>query len=353
MTEKSLIVAEKLDPVALYTEGGMKKILIEIETKVKAFTPDVSTEESRKEVVSFAYKITRSKTLLDNIGKEMVADWKAKSGKVDAVRKAARDFCDDLKAGVRKPLDEWEAEEAKRKEEEERKEREKVEARMADLAKYDTILPYFDIAAMGTDEYHGLFAKVKSDYEAEQARIAEEKRLEAERIAKEEADRKAESERIAKERAVLEAEKNRLAEDQRKIDEANRKIKEDQEAAQRKIDDERAAIEAEKHKEQARIEKEAFEKQAKIDAEKEAAAKVEREEKERVEKEEAAKVEAARQEALRPEKEQVLAFLGMVHKLLTERPVKLKDRKVQFVCNIFADVVWGQIDKATTDLEAL
>jgi len=301
MTKKSLIVAEKLDAVKLYTEGGMKVILAEIEAKVKAFTPDVSTEKSREEITSFAYKIARSKTLLDDLGKEIVSEWKAKSKKVDIVRKEARDFCDALKAQVRKPLDEWEAEEKERREEEERKERKKNEARMTAFLEYGKVVPLFDVAAMSEEEFNASILLAKGEHEAEQ-----------ERLAKEEADRKAEAERLAKEKEELERQKAEQEAIQRKIDEENRKIKEAQAEAQRKLDEEKAALEAEKRKEQERKDREEFKRQAKIKAEREAKEKAERDEQERLERERAEKEEKARQEALRPDKEKLLDFVDMV-----------------------------------------
>jgi len=297
MSEKSLIIAEKLDAVALYTEGGMNVILTEIEAKVKAFIPDVSTEDSRKEITSFAYKITRSKTLLDNLGKEMVAEWKAKSKKVDAVRKEARDFCDALKAEVRKPLDEWEEKERKRKEEEERQEKERIQARVNELAKYGKNVPFFDIATMTDEEYEAEIAKAKGEHEAEQARIA-----------KEEADRKAENERLEKERAELDRQKA------------------EQEAAQKKIDDEKAALEAEKRKEQERKDREEFERQAKIKEEREAKEKAERDEQERINRERKEAEEKKRQEELRPDMDKLTLFAASLVEM--EFP-KLKSQKAR------------------------
>jgi len=315
MSEKSLIIAEKLDAVALYTEGGMNVILTEIEAKVKAFIPDVSTEDSRKEITSFAYKITRSKTLLDNLGKEMVAEWKAKSKKVDAVRKEARDFCDALKAEVRKPLDEWEEKERKRKEEEERQEKERIQARVNELAKYGKNVPFFDIATMTDEEYEAEIAKAKGEHEAEQARIA-----------KEEADRKAENERLEKEKAELERQRAEQAAVQKKIDEENRKIREAQKAAQRKIEEEKAALEAEKRKEQERKDREELERQAKIKAELEAKEKAERDEQERINRERKEAEEKKRQEGLRPDIDKLTLFAASLVEM--EFP-KLKSQKAR------------------------
>ena len=64
----------------------------------------------RDEIKSLAYKIARSKTTLDNIGKEHVAEIKAKAKAIDNLRAEMRDDLDALKHEIRAPLDEWEAE---------------------------------------------------------------------------------------------------------------------------------------------------------------------------------------------------------------------------------------------------
>ena len=305
MTEKSLIVAETLDAVALYTEGGMNIILTEIEAKVKAFKPDVSTEESRKEITSFAYKIARSKTLLDDLGKELVSEKKKEVKKVDAVRKEARDFCDNLKAGVRKPLDEWEAEETVKKEEAFRIEQEKIEARCFSLAEFGMVLPWGDVAGMSDEEYGDAVAKAKDKYDADVARMAEEERLKEERKAKEEADRKAEAEKLAKEREDLDKRRVEQEAAQAKIDEANRKTREAQEATQKKLDAERAAIE----KEKAVREAAAVARNLAIKEEREAQ---ERNAREKEEAEKRAMAERVRKAEMRPDIDKIYEFAGTI-----------------------------------------
>ena len=51
---------------------------------------------------------------MDSAGKKLVADWKEKAKKVDESRKIARDFLDNLRDEVRRPLTEWEEAEEKR-----------------------------------------------------------------------------------------------------------------------------------------------------------------------------------------------------------------------------------------------
>jgi len=288
--EDELIVVEKLNPVELFqNDGGMESVLTDIETKALAVVTSVETEKGRKEIASLANRVARSKTLIDNIGKLMVADWKAKAKKVDAGRKRARDFLDTLKKTVRAPLTEWEAIEAKRKAEEEEREQAKVRVRVEELQSYGAIVSLFDIAAFTDAEY--------------EERLSEAKRA-GDRLAAEEAARKAEAERLEKIRVSQEGEAARLKAIQ---DEQNRILAEER----AKIEAERSALEAEKKAEQERRDREEFERQAKVNAEQEAKAEAQ----EAKDRAEAEKKEKVRQEALRPDKEQLQDFASMLYSI--------------------------------------
>ena len=90
--------------------NGLAVILTDVAKLVEEFEHDMSTNESRDKTKSFAAKIPKFKTRIDNIGKELVSGWKTKSKKVDAVRKEARDKLDELKIVARQPLTDYEAE---------------------------------------------------------------------------------------------------------------------------------------------------------------------------------------------------------------------------------------------------
>lgn len=121
MTE--LIEREKIDPLNLFTKEGVEPIIREIERKAKAEPFSVESAKGRDHIASIANKVARSKTFLDNLGKELVADQKKKIKIVDNSRKLLRDSLDELKAErKRKEL------ELKHKEEMKRKEQEKKEA---------------------------------------------------------------------------------------------------------------------------------------------------------------------------------------------------------------------------------
>lgn len=102
-----LITVTELTPI-IFANGKIDEIMMEIKTKAESFKGDVATDAGRKEIASFAYKIARSKTALDEVGKEFISREKEKISIVDAKRKAIRDTCDYLKDIVRQPLTDFE-----------------------------------------------------------------------------------------------------------------------------------------------------------------------------------------------------------------------------------------------------
>jgi len=95
--------------------NGLDPYLQQIRAEIDAFVPDVSTKKGRDAIASIAHKVARSKTALDNVGKDLVAELKEIPKKIDAERKRMRDTLDAWKDEVRAPLNEWEAAEEARK----------------------------------------------------------------------------------------------------------------------------------------------------------------------------------------------------------------------------------------------
>jgi len=112
------INGQKLTALKVFDNGGAAKLIEDIEVEARRFVPDISTSKSRKEIASLAYKIARSKTALDKLGKDLVSDWKVKAKAVDLERKLIRDRLDALALEIRRPLTEWEESESRRIEEE-------------------------------------------------------------------------------------------------------------------------------------------------------------------------------------------------------------------------------------------
>ena len=103
-----LAVIETITAEIVFVPGGVDTILQKIEAEVRGTKTDISTVGGRAAVASLAYKVARSKTALDDMGKTLVAELKAKTGAIDAERRTIRDRLDALKDEVRKPLTDWE-----------------------------------------------------------------------------------------------------------------------------------------------------------------------------------------------------------------------------------------------------
>jgi len=346
MENGALIVAEKLDVTVVFSDKGMAKLLDEIKTKVISHIPNTETEQGRKDIISLAYKITRSKTLIDDLGKSVVADWKKKAKLIDEHRKTARDFLDDLKQTARQPLTDWEAEQAIVKEKEEAAEKERIQGRVDRLFAVNVVMSFMDIALLDDNSYEKLLAEKTEAYRAEQQRLEEERKVKAEEEA-----------RLAIERAEIEkirAEQEARAREQAKREEALK-------AQEKAIEDQkRAAIERQEQiawqaheSERLRILAEAEAKKkiaeaieyVRIVAEeaetarllKETAEKerVEREAREKKEMEEAEKAEIARQLELASDKEKLLLFADKIQ-ALTEGNLSLKSKKAR---SVFSDTI--------------
>lgn len=109
-----LSIIEKMSPAEIYGAANMEKVLGAIETEARSQKFDMTSNSGRKEIASVAYKIAQSKVFIDECGKKLGEDAKAKLDVINAERKKARDFLDGLKCEVRKPLDDWENTELKR-----------------------------------------------------------------------------------------------------------------------------------------------------------------------------------------------------------------------------------------------
>jgi colicin import membrane protein len=109
-----LVVFENLTPIAIFAPGGVNDILEKIAREVRSTQTDISTKAGREAVASLAYKVARSKTALDKMGKELgethYKSWKA----ITSERARIETELDALRDEVRKPLTDWENAEKKR-----------------------------------------------------------------------------------------------------------------------------------------------------------------------------------------------------------------------------------------------
>ncbi|MHA0939396.1 hypothetical protein [Enterobacter kobei] len=238
-----LVVIEKQNAMAVFTTKEQLDPIIEaIEKEARSLVPDVSTRKGRDAIASMAHKVARSKTYIDNAGKDLVAELKALPKQIDESRRIVRERLDALKDEVRKPLTEWEAEQ------------ERIKAEEAMNAMHAEALE------MNEEFDRQLAAQIESDHEMallmndafdrdreEQRRLAEQAQREHEERLKKEAADKAKREAEEKHKADLEAAARREADEKARADAAWRKRKEDADRAEREKQD---AIAEEKRKAQ-------------------------------------------------------------------------------------------------------
>ncbi len=198
--------------------------------KFNASAPDVKTKKGQDAYRSIAYSLAGSKTKLDSLGKELVAELKDVPKKIDAERKRVRELLTAWQEEVRKPLTEWEAAEANKKREIEswvgelRLDPQIISAADSDYLKI-SIGAFEGIVIDGEwlGDYEAEALRLKADtlaslrdalekrtkYEAEQAELVQ---LRAEAEAQAQRDRDAEIARVAAEQARLQAEQQAQAE---------------------------------------------------------------------------------------------------------------------------------------------
>jgi septal ring factor EnvC (AmiA/AmiB activator) len=285
----NLIPLENVTANELFSadDKSMTALLAGIEREARSLVKDmdVTKEEDRKEIASVAYKVARSKTTIDDAGKDFAADLKKQAKVIDTRRKEARDALDDLKFSIREDLDEWETKEQKRIDKhteaieimrktgneamelfmdltldqikdsrvvieamdpakfEEFSERAE-ETRLAALAKIDTAI------------------QKREQYDKDQADLERMRKEQAEREEQDRMERLAQQQKEAEEKAAAEAEEKARKEEQEKAAERERQLIAEKEEAERK------QREAEEKAEEERLEREAEERREREEQEK-------------------------------------------------------------------------------------
>lgn len=230
---EALIPLESVNAVEVFTGGGLDDLLSRIRTEAVTLVPNVKTVAGRKEIASIAYKVSRSKTAIDDAGKALVTDLKKQTGEIDSARKKARDTLDALRDEVRQPLTDWEAEqeriERERVEAEERAKAEAEALRIADLERREAELRAKEEAIRAAEEAER--QRVAAE-QAEAARVEREAQLkrDAEAQAKREAQEAIERAEKAAADAQAAAQREAAAAEQRAKDAAERAQRDKEEA---------------------------------------------------------------------------------------------------------------------------
>ncbi len=247
-----LVVIEKQNAMAVFTTKEQLDPIIEvIEKEARSLVPDVSTRKGRDAIASMAHKVARSKTYIDNAGKDLVAELKALPKQIDESRRIVRERLDALKDEVRRPLTEWEAEQERIKAEE------AMNAMHAEALEMNIRFDQELAAKFEAD--HELAILMNKDFDRdreEQRRLAEQAQREHEERIKQEAAEQARRDAEAKHKAEIEAAARREAEEKsraelaerQRIEAEQRAAREKQEAEARAEREKAAAVEAERLK---------------------------------------------------------------------------------------------------------
>lgn len=113
-TELTLLPPKETALQVFTAPNGLDPYLKKIRDEIDLFHPGVTTKKGRDAIASIAYKVAKSKTALDDVGKALVAELKDVPKKIDAERKRVRDVLDAWKDEVRQPLTDYENAEAAR-----------------------------------------------------------------------------------------------------------------------------------------------------------------------------------------------------------------------------------------------
>lgn len=253
-----LVVIEKSSAMAVFTNNEQLDPIIEkIEKEARSLVPDVSTKKGRDAIASMAHKVARSKTYIDNAGKDLVAELKALPKQIDESRRIVRERLDALKDEVRRPLTEWEAEQERIKAEEVAK----IKAE-EDRKKFESD---HEIALLMNDAFDRELAEKKAEEERQRIAHEEELKRQAAEQAKREAEEKAAAELAAAKKREEDAIAAKAQVELLAKQAQERAEQEAKDAAAKAEAEKKAAIEAEQRKAQEeaeRIKREAEAKEA-------------------------------------------------------------------------------------------
>lgn len=284
--EQNVIVA------AFQKENGTKSLYEQIANNARSIVFNMNDKKERDALKSYAYNLARTKTTVDNYGKELVSGIKAQAAVIDADRKFWRDNMDLLQEEIRKPLTDFEnAEKARIKRLEDEVAVIKMPANLCgewDAASIkdaiqtlenkviDSSFEEFEqeakLAKFETLEKLRTALAAREKYEAEQAEL---ECLRKEQLEREQRER---DERIAKEaadKARIEAEAKALAE-QRRVEREKQDAQEKAEREKREAAEREARLIAEKEEAELRAQQAAVMERQRIEREQAAKEEAER-----------------------------------------------------------------------------
>lgn len=281
------VIDQNVIVAAFAKRGGTDELFEHIAQEVRSHVPDVTTKKGRDAIGSLAMKVSKSKTLIEKCGKELVAEQKAQIKLIDDDRIAIVKKFDQLRDEILAPRDAWEQAEKDRVKKHQdaiigikmpadllqnhptewTSENIKVAINDLEGACIDSSFEEFEqeakIAKFETLEKLRTALVAREKYEAEQAEL---ERLRKEQLEREQRER---DERIAKEaadKARIEAEAKALAE-QRRVEREKQEAQEKAEREKREAAEREARLIAEKEEAELRAQQAAVMERQRIERE--------------------------------------------------------------------------------------
>lgn len=246
-TENALLLPSVEEvAIAFQSKDALEAVIAKIEADCRAEHYTIATRDGRDRIKSQAYKISRSKTALDDVGKGLTEEARKLIDSTNALRKIATTRLDALKDEIRAPLTKWEAAEDARKQA--IKDRITAEFGARPLPASSAELRAIQDKAVAVeldesfDEFVAEAAKAKDAFLRNLAGKIQEAAREEEREAELQRLRAAEAARAEEEAARRKSEAEAAA--KRAADEALQRKRDDE--ARAAIDAERAALAAER-----------------------------------------------------------------------------------------------------------
>lgn len=249
---------------AFINDEFIDNLIKNIREKASSVVGDLNKAAGRKVYISMAATVRSTKVMIDDAGKDLVAEMKKRPALVDASRKKVRDELDKLAVEIRKPVTDWEVEQERIKAEQQMQAWHVEALEMnenLDLQRAIQFEADHELALLMNEKYDRDAAEASA--EAERQRIAHEEELK--RLAAEQAKRDAEAEIAAAAQREADAKAALEKAEQDAKDAAARAEQQRIEALQRAEEEKQQAIEAEQRraKEEAdRIKREAEQKEA-------------------------------------------------------------------------------------------
>lgn len=114
MSNEVQILNQNAIVTAFATKGGINELFERVAQEVRKEVPDVTTKKGRDAIGSLAMKVSKSKKIIEDAGKALVAEQKAQIKLIDDDRIAVVKMFDALRDEVLAPRDAWEQAEADR-----------------------------------------------------------------------------------------------------------------------------------------------------------------------------------------------------------------------------------------------